>query len=70
MKSSLKTAVRRLLDSLSQNDSETLKERFRLVVKQADRAAAGGTIHRNRAARIKSRLSARVKSAGTATAAG
>jgi ribosomal protein S20 len=40
------------------------------VVKQADRAAAGGTIHRNRAARIKSRLSARVKSAGTATAAG
>ncbi|NBU40218.1 MAG: 30S ribosomal protein S20 [Planctomycetia bacterium] len=70
VKSSLKTAVRRLLDSLSQNDSEAVKERFRLVVKQTDRAAAGGTIHRNRAARIKSRLSARVKSAGTATAAG
>ena len=44
VKSSLKTAVRRLLDSLSQNDSEAVKERFRLVVKQADRAAAGGAM--------------------------
>lgn len=69
-KSSLKTAVRRLFDALSQSDSEAVRERFRLVVKQADRAAAGGTIHRNRAARIKSRLSARVKAAGTASAAG
>lgn len=70
-KSSLKTAVRRLLDSLGQDDTATVGERFRLVVKQADRAAAGGTIHRNRAARIKSRLSARVKAAGgKATVAG
>jgi len=70
-KSSLKTAIRRLLESLGNNDAEGAKERFRLVVKRADRAAAGGTIHRNRAARIKSRLSARLKAAGIAqTAAG
>lgn len=68
-KSSLKTAIRRLLESLASNDAEGAKERFRLVVKRADRAAAGGTIHRNRAARIKSRLSARLKAAGIAQAA-
>jgi small subunit ribosomal protein S20 len=70
VKSSLKTAIRRLLDSLSGNDPAETKELFRLVVKKTDRAAAAGTIHRNRAARIKSRLSARVKAAGDmATAA-
>jgi small subunit ribosomal protein S20 len=70
VKSSLKTAIRRLLDSLSGNDPGETKELFRLVVKKTDRAAAAGTIHRNRAARIKSRLSARVKAAGDmATAA-
>jgi len=33
------------------------------MARATDRAAASGTIHRNRAARIKSRLSARLKTA-------
>lgn len=69
VKSSLKTAIRRLLESISNDDAAEAKERFRLVAKKADRAAAAGTIHRNRAARIKSRLSARMKAAGGTTAA-
>jgi ribosomal protein S20 len=40
------------------------------MAKKADRAAASKTIHKNRAARIKSRLTARVKNAGPAAAAG
>ena len=33
------------------------------MTRSTDRAAAAGTIHRNRAARIKSRISARLKNA-------
>jgi len=39
------------------------------MAKSTDRAAASGTIHRNRAARIKSRISARVKNAEKGTVA-
>lgn len=69
-KSALKTSIRRLLESVSTNDTATAREQFRLVASKADRAAADGTIHRNRAARIKSRLSARMKAAGAIGATG
>jgi small subunit ribosomal protein S20 len=64
VKSDLKSQVRKLLDAISTGDVAQAKEQFRTVVKKADRAAASKTIHKNRAARIKSRLSARVKKAG------
>jgi len=60
VKSTVKTAIRKVLDAVSAGDLETAREQFRGVTKTADKAAAKGTIHRNRAARIKSRLSARV----------
>lgn len=72
VKSDLKSQVRKLLAAISEGDVAKAKEEFRTVAKKADRAAASKTIHKNRAARIKSRLSARVKNAGqggTATAA-
>jgi small subunit ribosomal protein S20 len=59
-KSEIKTHVRRLLEQLLAGDVAGAREQFRLVAKKADRAAAGRTIHPNRAARIKSRLSARI----------
>ena len=60
VKSTVKTAIRKVLDAVSAGDLETAREQFRGVTKTADKAASRGTIHRNRAARIKSRLSARV----------
>ena len=64
VKSEIKTEIRRVLEALSKGDVTTAKEHFRAVTKKADRAAAKKTIHRNRAGRIKSRLSARLVAAG------
>ncbi|MFM9025136.1 MAG: 30S ribosomal protein S20 [Planctomycetaceae bacterium] len=64
VKSEVKTQVRKVLDALSKGDASTAGEHFRTVTKKVDQAAAKKTIHRNRAARIKSRLSARLKAAG------
>jgi len=60
VKSTVKTAIRKVLDAVSAGDLEAAREQFRGATKTADKAAAKGTIHRNRASRIKSRLSARV----------
>lgn len=62
-KSEIKTHIRKVLDSISSGDVATATEQFRTVAKKTDQAAAKNTIHRNRAARIKSRLSARLKAA-------
>ena len=63
VKSDLKTQVRKLLDAISAGDAAKAKDELRAVARKADRAAASKTIHKNRAARIKSRLSARLKAA-------
>jgi small subunit ribosomal protein S20 len=62
-KSEIKTHIRKVLDSISSGDVAAATEQFRTVAKKTDQAAAKNTIHRNRAARIKSRLSARLKAA-------
>lgn len=71
VKSVIKTSIRKVLDAVSAGDVDLARERLRGAAKTADRAAAKGTIHRNRAARIKSRLSSRVRglSAGAAAPA-
>ncbi|MFM9059239.1 MAG: 30S ribosomal protein S20 [Planctomycetaceae bacterium] len=68
VKSEVKTHVRKILDALSKGDAEAAGTHFRTVTKKVDQAAAKKTIHRNRAARIKSRLSARLKTAGAGKA--
>lgn len=60
-KSVIKNSIRKVLDAVSAGDVGLAQEQLRGAAKTADRAAAKGTIHRNRAARIKSRLSSRVK---------
>ena len=64
VKSEVKTQIRKVLDALSSGDAKAAGEHFRTVTKKVDQAAAKRTIHRNRAARIKSRLSSRLKAAG------
>jgi len=60
VKSVVKSAIRKVLGAVTAGDIDLAREEFRGAAKTADRAAAKGTIHRNRAARIKSRLSSRV----------
>lgn len=71
VKSVIKTSIRKVLEAVSAGDVDLARERLRGAAKTTDRAAAKGTIHRNRAARIKSRLSSRVRglSAGAAAPA-
>ena len=68
VKSVIKTSVRKVLEAVSTGDLDLAREQLRGAAKTADKAAAKGTIHRNRAARIKSRLSARVKGLSTGAA--
>jgi small subunit ribosomal protein S20 len=69
IKSDLKTQVRKLLEAISTGDVAKAKDELRAVARKADKAAASKTIHKNRAARIKSRLTTRVKNVGTGDAA-
>jgi len=65
IKSEIKSELKKVLAALTSGDVAAAREFFKVVARKADRAAAKRTIHPNRAARIKSRLSARVKAAGS-----
>lgn len=56
-KSMLKTSIRRFEESLQSGDVEEAKVKLNAAVRQIDRAAARGVVHKNNAARKKSRLS-------------
>lgn len=62
-KSVLKSDVRKVLDAIESGDMDRAKEALRTVASTADKAASSHKIHRNKAARIKSRLSARLLAA-------
>lgn len=68
IKSEIKSELKKVLEALTTGDVASAREHFKVVAQKADRAAAKRTIHPNRAARLKSRLSARVKAATSATA--
>jgi small subunit ribosomal protein S20 len=68
IKSEIKTSIRKVLDALSDKDVSAAQELFRTVAKKTDQAASSRTIHRNKAARIKSRLSARILKASQSAA--
>ncbi len=60
-KSELKTRIRKVLELAKSGDMEKCEAEFRLTVKRLDKAAAARIIHPNRASRLKSRISARLK---------
>ena len=68
IKSEIKTSIRKVLDARSNKDVSAAQELFRTVAKKTDQAASSRTIHRNKAARIKSRLSARILKASQSAA--
>lgn len=57
VKSMLKTSIRRFEESLQSGDHEDARVRLHAAVRQIDKATAKGILHRNNAARKKSRLS-------------
>ena len=67
-KSEIKTQIRKLLESIRGGDVKAANEQLRTVAKKVDQAASSRVVHPNRAARIKSRLSARILAASKATA--
>lgn len=60
-KSALKTQLRKTRESIDGGDLTKSQEQFRTTTKKLDQVAAKGVIHRNKAARLKSRLSAALK---------
>jgi small subunit ribosomal protein S20 len=65
VKSAIKTQVRKVRDAITAGDVATAETELRLAAKRVDKAAAAGVVHANLAARVKSRLSAAVKTVKT-----
>ncbi len=63
VKSTLRTQIKKVLAAVTAQDTAASDAAFREAAKKLDRAASANVIHKNRAARIKSRLSTRVKAA-------
>jgi small subunit ribosomal protein S20 len=55
-KSSMRTAVKKVEAAVTVNDAATAKEAFVSAASKLDKAASKGLIHKNAAARKKSRL--------------
>ena len=62
-KSTIKTQLRKVGDLLTAGKVDAATAEFPLTAKKLDQAAAKGVIHANAAARLKSRLSRRIKTA-------
>ena len=63
IKSSLKTQLRKVHAAVAGDDPDAREGAFQAAVSSLDRAAAKKVIHPNAAARLKSRLSSKVKAA-------
>jgi small subunit ribosomal protein S20 len=59
IKSRVKTFISNFNKSLATGDIEAIKEKLRLAVKELDKAATKGVLHKNTVARKKSRLYAK-----------
>ena len=60
-RSMLRTAVKKVLKAIIANDTAAATEAYRSAEPILDRFAARGLIHKNKAARHKSRLTARIR---------
>ncbi len=61
MKRTVRHQCRKVREAVVANDPDRAEAEFRLATKQLNRAGAKNVIHRNAVARIKSRLSAKIK---------
>ena len=63
IKSAMKTQVKKVAQAAAAGDIEKAEAEFRLAAKKIDQTAAKKVIHKNTAARKKSRLARMIKSA-------
>ncbi|MGA2915278.1 MAG: 30S ribosomal protein S20 [Sedimentisphaerales bacterium] len=55
-KSEIKTIIKSFETAVAGSDKKKAAEQYKLIVKKLDKIAAKKTIHKNKAARLKSRL--------------
>ena len=60
-RSAVRTQCRKVGEAIAGGDAERAEAEFRLAAKKLDRAGARNIIHPNAAARVKSRLSVKIK---------
>ena len=63
-KSNMRTLIRKVREAVESGERETAQSEFRAAQKKIDQASAKNLIHKNAAARTKSRLVKMVKSIG------
>lgn len=63
-----RTAIKKVLKAIAGGDKVTATAEFKEAQSTIDRIARKGIFHKNKAARHKSRLSAKIKAMATATA--
>ena len=61
VRSEINTRTKAAIDAAEYDDDQTAAEALRLAVKRIDKAAAKGAIHKNTAARRKSRLAREIQ---------
>lgn len=61
IKRAIRSQCRKVREAVDAQDPDRAESEFRLAAKRLDRAGAKNIIHRNAAARMKSRLSAKIK---------
>ncbi len=61
IRQSVRTQIRKVREAVTAGNAELAETEFRLVARKLDRAGARNIIHRKAGARLKSRLSARIK---------
>jgi len=61
VKRAIRSQCRKVREAVDAQDPDRAETEFRLAAKRLDRAGAKNIIHRNAAARMKSRLSAKIK---------
>ena len=62
--SQLRSALRELREAIGKGDKPAAEKTYRTTVSALDKAIQKGVLHKNTAARYKSRLSARVRAVG------
>jgi small subunit ribosomal protein S20 len=60
-KKSIRTECKKVIEAVKSGNVDQAEKEFRTAAKLLDKSAAKHVIHRNAAARVKSRLSTRVK---------
>ena len=63
-RSAMRSAIKKVLAATDEGNAEAAKAAYAEAVPVIDRAVTHGIIHKNKAARHKSRLNAKVKAAG------